>query len=166
MMILALFLVGHLLVVLVATIFIRLMNRQPDLLARRGSIFELNSRPMRIEAGEAELVTAGAEATALDKRIERSDSKIADTLPLDDLPFAMAGYAIVAWILAEGETGLVWLLSAPAHFLNLSAEAWGFVAAPFAAAWILMVHLVIGWFVADKNRPARTVRRAKLGAGL
>jgi len=166
MLTLGLFGVGHLLVAVVATLFIRLLHRQPNLLARREAIFELNSRPMRIEAAQAELVTSKAEAAALDKRIARADAKIADALPLDDPPSTVAAYGLVAGILPEAEAGLVWLLSGPVRFLSLSSEAWGFAAPPFAAAWIVLMHVLLGWAVADKHRPARTIRRAKVGAGL
>jgi hypothetical protein len=121
---------------------------------------------MRIEAAQAELVTSKAEAAALDKRIARADAKIADALPLDDPPSTVAAYGLVAGILAEAEAGLVWLLSGPVRFLSLSSEAWGFAAPPFAAAWIVLMHVLLGWAVADKHRPARTIRRAKVGAGL
>lgn len=166
MLTLTLFGAGHLLVTVVATLFIRFLHRQPNLLARRESIFELNSRPMRIEAAQAELVTSKAEVAVLDKRIARANAKIADALPLDDPPSTVAAYGLVAGILAEAEAGLVWLLSGPVKFLSLSSEAWGFAAPPFAAAWIVLMHVLLGWAVADKHRPARTVRRAKVGAGL
>jgi len=166
MVTLTLFGAGHLLVIVVATLFIRFLHRQPNLLARREGIFELNSRPMRIEAAQTELVASKAEAAVLDKRIARADTKIADALPLDDPPSTVAAYGLVAGILAEAEAGLVWLLSGPVKFLSLSPEAWGFAAPPFAAAWIVLMHVLLGWAVSDKHRPARTVRRAKVGAGL
>jgi len=78
--------IGHVLVALAATIFIRLLHRQPNLLARRERIFELNSRPMRIEANETELAASIAEVAIIDKRIEKTDAKLADALPLDDPP--------------------------------------------------------------------------------
>jgi hypothetical protein len=40
------------------------------------------------------------------------------------------------------------------------------VAPAFAAAWIVLMHVLLGWAVGDKHRPARTLRRAKVGAGL
>ncbi len=166
MLTLALFGAGHVLVAVIATLFIRLLNRQPDLLPRRERIFELNSRPMRIEAGEAELAASNAEVAVIDKRIERTDAKLADALPLDDPPSTMAAYGLIACILAEAEAGLVWLLSGPVKFLSLSSDAWGFAAPAFASAWIVLIHVLLGWAVEDKYRPARTLRRAKVGAGL
>ncbi len=121
---------------------------------------------MRIEAGEAELAASTAEVAVIDKRIERTDTKLADAVPLDDPPSTMAAYGLIACILAEAEAGLVWLLSGPVRFLNLSSEAWGMVAPAFAAAWIVLMHVLLGWAVGDKHRPARTLRRAKVGAGL
>lgn len=163
---LVLFGVGHLLVVLVVTLSGRLLRRQPDLQARRNSIFELNSRPMRIEAAESELSASRAEAAVIDKRIIQLDAKIADTVPLEDSPFTTVAYMLVALILAEAEAGLVWLLSGPVNFLSLSPEMWAFAAPPFAGAWIVMMHVLLGWAVADNHRPARTVRRGKVGAAL
>jgi hypothetical protein len=77
---------------------------------------------MRIEAGEAELAASTAEVAVIDKRIERTDTKLADAVPLDDPPSTMAAYGLIACILAEAEAGLVWLLSGPVRFLNLSSE--------------------------------------------
>jgi hypothetical protein len=166
MLTLTLFVAGHLLVALIATLFIRFLRRQPNLLARRESVFELNSRPMRIEAAQTELARSMAEAEVIDKRIERADVRIADALPLDDPPSTVAAYGLVAGILAEAEAGLVWLLSGPVTFLSLSSQAWGFVAPAFAAAWIILLHVLLGWAITDKHRAARTVRRAKVAAGL
>ncbi len=39
---------------------------------------------MRIEAGEAELAASTAEVAVIDKRIERTDTKLADAVPLVD----------------------------------------------------------------------------------
>ena len=99
---------------------------------------------MRIEAGEAELAASTAEVAVIDKRIERTDTKLADAVPLDDPPSTMAAYGLIACILAEAEAGLVWLLSGPVRFLNLSSEAWGMVAPAFAAAWIVLMRSRIG----------------------
>jgi hypothetical protein len=107
-----------------------------------------------------------AEVAVIDKRIERTDAKLADALPLADPPSTMAAYRLIACILAEAEAGLVWLLSGAVRFLSLSSDAWGFVAPGFAAAWIVLMHVLFGWAVGDKHRPARTLRRAKVGAGL
>jgi hypothetical protein len=112
---------------------------------------------MRIEAGEAELTASTAEVAVIDKRIERTDTKLADAVPLDDPPSTMAAYGLIACILAEAEAGLVWLLSGPVRFLNLSSEAWGMVAPAFAAAWIVLMHVLLGWAVGDKHLPARTL---------
>lgn len=166
MLTLLLFGAGHLVVAVVAFLFIRILHRQPDLLARRESIFELNSKPIRIEAGEAELATAKAEAGVIDGRTEDTKNKIADGVPLDDPQSTMMAYAMLGLILAEAEAGVVWLLSGPVKFLSLSTEAWGLAAPLFAAAWVVLLHVLIGWAIADKHRPARTVRRAKVGAGL
>jgi hypothetical protein len=166
MMTLLLFGAGHLMVVVIAFLFIRILRRQPDLLARRESIFELNSKPVRIEAGEAELAAARTEAAGIDRCIAETKTKIADAVPLDDPPSTMVAYALLGGILAEAEAGVVWLLSGPVKFLSLSTQAWGFAAPLFAAAWIVLLHVLIGWAVADKHRPARTIRRAKVGAGL
>lgn len=166
MMTLLLFGAGHLMVAVFAFIFIRILRRQPDLLARRESIFELNSKPVRIEAGEAELAAARTEAAGIDRRIAETKTKIADAVPLDDPPSTMVAYALLGGILAEAEAGVVWLLSGPARFLSLSTQAWGFAAPLFASAWIVLLHVLMGWAVADKHRPARTIRRAKVGAGL
>ena len=112
---------------------------------------------MRIEAAQTELVASKAEAAVISKRVERTDAKVAAALPLDDPPSTVAAYGLVACILAEGEAGLVWLLSGPVKFLSLSSEDWAFAAPPFAAAWIVLMHVLLGWAESISTaRPARS----------
>src|SRR5690242_4092427 len=132
MLTLALFGAAHVLVAVVATLVVRFLNRQPDLAGRRESVFELNSKTERIEAGEAELAASKTERTGIHKQIKATEDKIADAVPLDDSPSTMVAYATLALILGETEAAVFWLLSGPAKFLSLSPEAWGFGSPLFA----------------------------------
>jgi len=163
---LLLYCAGHLVILVIALIFVRMLRREPNFVARRQAIFELNSKPVRIEAGEAELAASRAELKEVDRRTNDVERRINECVPLDDPPSTKLTYAFVGAILGEAEAFVVWLLSGPVAFLSLSSTAWAFAAPPFAAAWIILLHVLIGSLVADKHRPARTVRRAKVGAGL
>ena len=63
-----LYVAGHLVVVVVAYLFFRMLRREPNLPARREAVFELNHRPVRIEAGEAERAASVSEAATVDRR--------------------------------------------------------------------------------------------------
>lgn len=161
---LLLFLAGNVVVGLTTYIFFLLLRRDPNLVARREAIFEMNHRAVRVEAGEAELAASRTELTTLERRTQEVQGAIADRVPLDDPPMTKIAYTLLGAILGELEGGVVFLLSGPVAFLSLSAQAWAFIAPLFAAGWIVLLHVLIGSMVADKHRPARTIRRAKIGA--
>ena len=161
---LLLFLAGNVVVGLTTYIFFLFLRRDPNLVARREAIFEMNHRAVRVEAGEAELAASRTELTALERRTQEVQGAIADRLPLDDPPMTKIAYTLLGAILGELEGGVVFLLSGPVAFLSLSAQAWAFISPLFAAGWIVLLHVLIGSMVADKHRPARTIRRAKIGA--
>jgi hypothetical protein len=163
---LLLFVAGNVVVGVAAYVFYLFLRREPNLVARREAIFEMNHRSVRVEAGEAELAASRTEMAGLKQRGQEVKDAIVDRVPLDDPPTTKVAYTLLGVILAELEAGVVFLLSGPVAFLSLSAQGWAFVAPLFAAGWIVLLHVLIGSMVADKHRPARTIRRAKLGAVL
>jgi hypothetical protein len=74
----SLYLGGHMLVAIMACLFYQLLRREPNLLARREAIFELNHRPERIEAGEAELTASRGELKSLDRRAGEIQAVLVD----------------------------------------------------------------------------------------
>ena len=161
-----LYVTGHLIVVIVAYLFFRMLRREPDLLTRREAVFELNHRPVRIEAGEAERAASLSEAAAVDRRIEEVRQAVVDRVPLNDPPLTKVAYTLLGGLLAELEAGVFFVLSGPVALLSLPMTGWAVAAPVFAAGWIVLLHVLIGAMVSDAHRPARTVRRAKMGAVL
>lgn len=164
--VLFLYIAGHLVVVSVAYLFFQFLRREPNLPARRETIFELNNRPARIEAGEAEIAASRTEVKNLDRRTKDVRTVLVDHVPLDDPPATKWAFGSLSAVLIELEAAVFFLLTAPSQLLGLPAEAWAFLAAPIAVAWVLILHVLMGAVVTDKHRPARTVRRAKIGAVL
>src|SRR5579859_7686591 len=158
------YLVGHALVLIVARLTWTYLRREPALEPRRAGVFELNSKPARIEAGQAELATARGELQEVDREIGEVRETIDTYVRLDDPPSTTLAYLLLALILTEGEAAVLLLLSGPVHFLGLSLPVWAFAAVPAAAIWVTALHVLIGAMLTDTHRPARTVRRAKLGA--
>lgn len=158
------YLVGHALVVVVALVCFKYIRREPNLVARRDAVFELNSKPARIEAGQAELSTSKSDLQRLDHLIAQVRDKIDTYVRLDDPPSTLIAYCLLALILAEGEAAVLLLLSGPTHFLGLSLVIWAFASVPVAFVWITLLHVLLGAMLTDKHRPSRTVRRAKVGA--
>jgi hypothetical protein len=70
------YLVGHAVVLVLAFVSLRVLRREPALASRRDAIFELNSKPARIEAGQAELVASTGEVHKLDRDIHQVRDKI------------------------------------------------------------------------------------------
>jgi hypothetical protein len=163
---LLLFVAGHLVVVAIVRFFFHMLRREPELAARRDAVFELNHRPARIEAGEAEIAASKSELKHLDRRIDDIQAVIVDDVPLDDPPATKWAFLTLAVILTELEACVFFLLTAPSALLGFSAEMWAFLAAPIAVGWVVVLHVLTGAVVADKHRPTRTVRRAKRGAVL
>jgi hypothetical protein len=161
-----LYVAGHLVVVVVAYFFFRMLRREPNLPARREAVFELNHRPVRIEAGEAERAASVSEAATVDRRTGEVRQAVVDRVPLNDPPLTMVAYTLLGALLAELEAGVFFVLSGPVALLSLSMEGWAVAAPIFAAGWIVLLHVLIGAMVSDAHRPARTVRRAKTGAVL
>src|SRR5438552_971557 len=98
-----LYVAGHVIIAGVAYLFVRLLRREPDLTARRNAILELNHRPARIEAGEAELAASKAEVAKLDRRVAEVRAILVDRVPLDDPPATKWAFAWLALILIELE---------------------------------------------------------------
>ncbi|MEQ1871822.1 MAG: hypothetical protein ABL961_17530, partial [Vicinamibacterales bacterium] len=161
-----LYVAGHLAVVVVAYFFLRMLRREPNLPARREAVFELNHRPVRLEAGEAERAASVSEAAALDRQTDEVRQAVVDRVPLNDPPLTKVAYSLLGGLLAELEAGVFFVLSGPVALLGLSMEGWAVAAPIFAAGWIVLLHVLIGAMVSDAHRPARTVRRAKTGAVL
>jgi hypothetical protein len=161
-----LYVAGHMVVLIVAFLFFRLLRREPNLLARREAIFELNHRPVRIEAGESERTASITEAAALDRRAEEVRRAVVDRVPLNDPPLTKVAYTLLGGLLAELEAGVFFVLSGPVALLSLPIKGWALAAPIFATGWIVLLHVLIGAMVSDAHRPARTVRRAKTGAVL
>lgn len=162
----ALYVLAHFLIFMVIYIIVKIINREPDLESRRNAIFEMNNRPARIEAGEAELAASEREVQKLNRRERQIRESRVDYIPLDDPPATKLGFAILAALLAEGEAGLFYILTAPTMLLGLPPTAWSFFSPFVAVGWILALHVLLGVLVTDKHRPARTIRRAKTGAVL
>jgi hypothetical protein len=158
------YLLGHAVVLVLAFVSLRFLRREPALANRRDAIFELNSKPARIEAGQAELVASTGEVHKLDRDIHQVQDKIDTYVQLDDPPSTTLAYFLLALILAEGEAAVLLLLSGPSQFLGLSMHLWAFAAVPAAFVGVTALHVLLGTMLADKHRPARTVRRAKVGA--
>jgi len=160
------YLAGHVVVLIVAIAFYKLLRHEPALAARRGAIFELTSKSARIEAGQREAAAARAELCILQQRGDRLHEKIDSLVRLDDPPSTVLGFYLAAIILAEGEALLILLLCGSARLGGLSFAAWAFASAPGASVALVLVHILLGILLADHDRPARTVRRAKAGAGV
>lgn len=163
---LLLYVAGHVVIITVAFLFFRFLRREPNLPGRREAVFELNHRPARIEAGEAELGASRTELKNVDRRTEEVQAVLVDHVPLDDPPATKWAFGWLSGILTELEAAVFFLLTAPSAMLGLTAGAWAILAPPIAVAWVLILHVLMGAVVADKHRPARTVRHAKVGAVL
>src|SRR5437588_202900 len=103
---LLLYVAGHVIVATVAYLFLRFLRREPDLAARRDAIFELNHRPARIEAGEAELAASKAEVNKLERRVAEIRAILVDRVPLDDPPATKWAFAWLGLILIELEAAV------------------------------------------------------------
>jgi hypothetical protein len=163
---LALFGAGNIVVFLVTWFVRRVLRHEPNLAARRDGVFEINQKPMRIEAAQSELAGSKVERTDVQQRAEKRRESITLRVPLDDPPSTKFAYGLLGAILGEGEALVFLLLSAPAMLFGLPPEIWAIAAPPIAAVGILMLHVIAGHFITDKHRPARTIRRAKVAAGI
>lgn len=161
-----LYVVGHLVVAAVAYLFFYFLRREPNLAARREAIFELNHRPARIEAAEAEIAASRSENSNVERRTTEVRAVLVDHVPLDDPPATKWAFGALSIVLIELEAAVFFLLTAPSQLLGFPAETWAALAAPIAVAWVLILHVLMGAVVGDKHRPARTIRRAKIGAVL
>lgn len=111
-----LFVLGHIVLFVTVRVLGRFLRREPNLLARRDAVFELNHRPARVEAGEGELATSRLEAAGLERRAKEVQAAVMDRVPLDDPPTTQLGYTLLAGILGELEALLLFLLSGPVPF--------------------------------------------------
>ena len=92
---------------------------------------------------------------------------ILDALPFDDPPATVAAYGLVAGLLDQAEAGLVWLLSGPVKFRNLSSEAWGFATRRLGVVFILASLLVASSCTTaaiTPNAPAPPIAAVAIGA--
>jgi hypothetical protein len=132
--VLLLYVLGHAVVGAMAYLFFYFLRREPNLAARREAIFELNHRPARIEAGEAEMAASRTEIKNLDRRTSEVRAVLVDHMPLDDPPATKWTFGALSIVLIELEAAVFFLLTAPSQLLGFPAEAWALLAAPIAVA--------------------------------
>jgi len=157
---------GHLAVLIAGYLFFRVLRREPDLAGRRQLVFEMNDRSARIEADEAEIKRSVTESDSLKVRIDDVQKALKNRVRLQDAPSTKWAFAWLSGVITEGEAAVFYLLASASGLLGLPAESWAFLSPVIAVAWVLVLHVLIGAVVADKHRPARTVRRARMGAVL
>lgn len=109
--IISLFIVAQVLLGIVVWIGLAVAAREPRLAGRLAAIIELMHRPTRIEAARKEETRTRSDIEAIDKRLGRARQRLADLISMPESPASAVGFAILAFILYEGEAAVALLLN-------------------------------------------------------
>src|SRR5579871_106249 len=166
-MLLLYFVLGQVALVSILLVIRAIVLREPDLHQRLRDITEIVFRPLRIEQIREELRRSRSVLDRLLAVATRLKMHLAQRIQLD-----LAGQH---WLLGvflssllvvffEGESALVLLFNATSRMGNLGVETWAFFCSWVATAWLLITHTLTHAIAHDPDRPARTLRLAKIGA--
>jgi hypothetical protein len=145
---------------------IRLAGRQPRLDDRLAAITEITHRPTRTEAARKELAWTWNEIKMVTGSLQEARARTADHIPLAGSTTELLGFAILTFLLYEGESAVALLLNLAARFGGMSDLVAGFCSPLAAAALFAALHVILGSAIrsdATDRRP-RVLRRARHGA--
>jgi hypothetical protein len=145
---------------------LRVARRQPNLAGRLAAVTEIRHRPTRLDAARREIVWARGEIQIVDEQLERARRRLSELIPLPESSASVAWFAVLTWILYEGESGVALLLNLASRFANMSDAVAAFVSPFIAMALFAALHVILGSVIQIRAeyRPQRVLHRAKVGA--
>ena len=143
-------------------------RREPSLRGRLTAVTEVTHRPTRVEIGRKEIARSRSEIESVDRRLARARQRLNEMIPMAESPGSALGFAVLAFILYEGESAVALLLNLAARLGNMSDAVAAFFSPIIAAALFAGLHVIIGSIITigAKHRPERVMIRAKIGAAV